>query len=114
MSKIFSLLPLLPLACSPDVESFCGAGENLLAWQVQTNGKVATTSLPHDACRRHCLLSNSNFKKALWEFCPKGIHLHTLCKIGTKRNNTIIFFSGNYQPLTKTLSSSFLFFLWCK
>jgi hypothetical protein len=52
MSKIFSLLPLLPLACSPDVESFCGAGENLLAWQVQTNGKVATTSLPHDACRR--------------------------------------------------------------
>lgn len=53
MSKIFSLLSLLLLlACSPDVEPFCGAGENLLAWQVQTNGKVATTSLPLDACRR--------------------------------------------------------------
>lgn len=47
-----ALLSILPLACSPDVEPFCGAAENLLAWQVQTNGKVATTSLPLDACRR--------------------------------------------------------------
>lgn len=46
------LLPLLLLACSPDIEPFCGPTEDLNAWQVQTNGKVATTSLPLDACRR--------------------------------------------------------------
>ena len=47
-----ALLSILLLACSPDVEPFCGAAENLLVWQVQTNGRVATTSLPLDACRR--------------------------------------------------------------
>lgn len=46
------LLPLLLLACSPEVEPFCGPAEDLNAWQVQTNGKVATTSRPLDACRR--------------------------------------------------------------
>lgn len=46
------MLPLLLLACGPEVEPFCGPAEDLDAWQVQTNGKVATTSRPLDACRR--------------------------------------------------------------
>ena len=46
------MLFLLLLACAPDVELFCGPAEDLNEWQVRTNGKVASTSLPLDACRR--------------------------------------------------------------
>ena len=47
------LLPLLLfLGCEPPEPANCGAAENLAMWQVRTNPKVATTSLPLDACSR--------------------------------------------------------------
>lgn len=47
------LLPLLLLlGCEPPEPANCFAAENILAWQVQTNAKVATTALPADACSR--------------------------------------------------------------
>lgn len=49
---VLALLPLLLLACAPDVEPFCGPAEDISAWERTTNRMVATTAFPFDACRR--------------------------------------------------------------